>query len=178
MIFVLVVIHIYWYQSPIIATLSDCRHLKVNLKKKISICWLDYSKVLKKKKNLIFWFATGAPSAAISANFWKKYEMALIGYSEAWGKLIHEKTLNYKISWHRRQSYESLLSVIFSLFSCTNLLDREYRIAWFREDLAFSPSCDLAPPPTQPFNPIIQYSLPLDKHSMNPAVVEASYMPY
>jgi hypothetical protein len=26
--------------------------------------------------------------------------MALMGYSEAWGKLIHEKNLKSKISWH------------------------------------------------------------------------------
>ncbi len=26
--------------------------------------------------------------------------MALMGYSEAWGKMIHEKELKSKISWH------------------------------------------------------------------------------
>ncbi len=30
----------------------------------------------------------------------KKFEMALMVYSEAWGKLIHEKYLKSKISWH------------------------------------------------------------------------------
>jgi hypothetical protein len=30
----------------------------------------------------------------------KKFETALIGYSGAWGKLIHEKILKLKISWH------------------------------------------------------------------------------
>jgi hypothetical protein len=35
---------------------------------------------------------SGKPSAAnISANFRKKFETALMVYSGAWGKLIHEK---------------------------------------------------------------------------------------
>ncbi len=32
--------------------------------------------------------------------FSKKIEAALMGYSGAWGKLIHEKNLKSKISWH------------------------------------------------------------------------------
>jgi hypothetical protein len=32
--------------------------------------------------------------------FSKKFEMALMGYSGALGKLIHEKNLKSKISWH------------------------------------------------------------------------------
>ncbi len=59
----------------------------------------------------IFWrffpFAAGvndtgdAPWAAnISANFRKKFEKALMGWSGAWGKLIHVVKLKSKISWH------------------------------------------------------------------------------
>jgi hypothetical protein len=32
--------------------------------------------------------------------FSQKFEMALLGYSGVWGKLIHEKNLKWKISWH------------------------------------------------------------------------------
>ncbi len=43
----------------------------------------------------------GAPWAAnISPNFQKKIEKALILYSGAWGKLIHEQNLKSKISSH------------------------------------------------------------------------------
>ncbi len=54
-----------------------------------------------------FSFATGVnetggqPWAAnIYANFRKKFETVLIGYSGAGGKLIHEKNQEQKISWH------------------------------------------------------------------------------
>ncbi len=40
---------------------------------------------------------SGAPwPANISTNFRKIFETALIGYSKAWGKLIHEKTQSRK----------------------------------------------------------------------------------
>jgi hypothetical protein len=43
----------------------------------------------------------GQPWAAnISANFRQKFETALMVYSGAWGKLIHEKNQKQKISWH------------------------------------------------------------------------------
>jgi hypothetical protein len=32
--------------------------------------------------------------------FERKNETTLIGYSGAWGKLIHEKNLKWEISWH------------------------------------------------------------------------------
>jgi hypothetical protein len=32
--------------------------------------------------------------------FLNKFETALMGYSGAWGELIHEKNLKSKISWH------------------------------------------------------------------------------
>ncbi len=43
---------------------------------------------------------TGGQSLAanISANFRKKFETALMVYSRAWGKLIHEKNQKQKIS--------------------------------------------------------------------------------
>ncbi len=43
----------------------------------------------------------GAPWAAnVYANF-RKFETALMVYSGAWEKLIHEKKQKSKISWHR-----------------------------------------------------------------------------
>jgi hypothetical protein len=36
----------------------------------------------------------------VSSNFLKKFKTALMGYQGAWGKLIHEKNLKSKISWH------------------------------------------------------------------------------
>ncbi len=43
----------------------------------------------------------GVPRVAnISPNFQKKLETALLVYSGAWGKLIHEKNLKSKISSH------------------------------------------------------------------------------
>ncbi len=43
----------------------------------------------------------GAPWAVnISDNFQNKFETALMGYSGAWEKLIYEKNLESKISWH------------------------------------------------------------------------------
>jgi hypothetical protein len=32
--------------------------------------------------------------------FSKKFEMTLLLFSGAWGKVIHEKNLKQKISWH------------------------------------------------------------------------------
>ncbi len=39
-------------------------------------------------------------AAKISKNFRKKFEMAVVVYSGAWGKLLHEKYMKSKISWH------------------------------------------------------------------------------
>ncbi len=39
-------------------------------------------------------------AANISANFRKKFETALMVYSGAWGKMIHEKHQKLKILWH------------------------------------------------------------------------------
>jgi hypothetical protein len=87
-----------------------CIHLNVNLKKKIYlhvyVCLLYYPKVSKENIETFsdwrfFLFATGvndgAPWAAninfISVNFQKKIETSQLGYSGAWGKLIHERNL-------------------------------------------------------------------------------------
>ncbi len=44
--------------------------------------------------------------------FSNKFELALIGYSGAWGKMFHEKNMKLKISWH----------CLFKLpFACTKL---------------------------------------------------------
>ncbi len=49
-------------------------------------------------------FATSIKGCSLSREyfreFWKKFETALMGYSGAWGKLILEKNLMLKISWH------------------------------------------------------------------------------
>jgi hypothetical protein len=46
------------------------------------------------------WY-NGAPwFANISANFSKNIEITLTLFSGAWGKMIHEKNLKQKISWH------------------------------------------------------------------------------
>ncbi len=45
-----------------------------------------------------YWWCT--LSCEYVHEFSKKYETALMVYSGAWGKLIHEKNLKSKISWH------------------------------------------------------------------------------
>jgi hypothetical protein len=45
----------------------------------------------------------------IIANFReKKFETTLMEYSGAWGKLIHQKTLKLKISWHCPFKYSQM----------------------------------------------------------------------
>jgi hypothetical protein len=52
----------------------------------------------------------GAPWLAnIFANFRKKFETVLMGYSGAEGKLIHEKNQRQKISWHCPFKQQTLL---------------------------------------------------------------------
>jgi hypothetical protein len=53
-----------------------------------------------------FFYLPGEPTILVVhlelgfREFSKKFEMALLGYSGAWGKLIHEKNLKLKILWH------------------------------------------------------------------------------
>ncbi len=67
----------------------------------------------------------GAPWLAnISANFRKKFEMILMLFSGAWGKVIHEKNLKQKISWHcpfnMTKSCERALETISTYLESTN----------------------------------------------------------
>ncbi len=48
-------------------------------------------------------------------DFWKKFEMILMGYSGAGGKLIHKKTQKQKISWHCPFKWKILLDFRISL---------------------------------------------------------------
>ncbi len=97
------------YQWQITRKISDCSQLKVNFQKNI---YLYVNSTTQRCPNKIFKlfliedffpFAThvndtgGAPGVA---NISKKYQTALMGYPGAWGKLIHEKNLKSKISWH------------------------------------------------------------------------------
>jgi hypothetical protein len=43
---------------------------------------------------------TGSKFPAVLREFSKKFETALMVYSGAWGKLIHEKNQKSKILWH------------------------------------------------------------------------------
>jgi hypothetical protein len=77
-------------------TISDCLHLKVNLKKNtyLSLFVTLLPKIFKTfPTEEFFLFITGVNTTGA-------FKMALIGYSEAWGKLVHEKYLLSKISWH------------------------------------------------------------------------------
>ncbi len=99
----------HWWQ--IMGTISDCWHLKVNMKeKKVIYVNSTSQRCPKNNENFSDWrffpFATGvnhtvgAPWAEnISANFLNKFETALMVYFGARGKLIHEKNLKSKISW-------------------------------------------------------------------------------
>jgi hypothetical protein len=64
--------------------------------------------------------------ADISDNFIKKFKMTLMLFLGAWGKMIHEKNLKQKMSWHcpfkfcvikGERTQEKLFFVFFSL-SC------------------------------------------------------------
>ncbi len=93
-------------------TISGCRHLKVNLMAKIDI-YVNLlpkgaqTKLFKFFCSKIFsichrcrWHRWCTLSHEYLREFSKKFEMAVIVYSDAWGKLIHEKNQQSKISWH------------------------------------------------------------------------------
>ncbi len=46
------------------------------------------------------WYRRSTLSCKYLREFLKKFETALLVYSRAWGKLIHEKNQMQKISWH------------------------------------------------------------------------------
>jgi hypothetical protein len=124
-----------WHRWRIMGIISDCWHLKVNLKQK---CELYYHKVSKQnKKDFAGWrFFTYAPvsmtpvvqfSCEYLRKFLKTFETALMVYSGAWGKLIHEKNLtSKKISWHC--PFNVVKSVHHDLGSGLNPASGVYRI--------------------------------------------------
>ncbi len=46
------------------------------------------------------WYRCGTLTCEYLREFSKKFEMALVLFSGAWGRMIHAKNLNQKISWH------------------------------------------------------------------------------
>ncbi len=92
-------------QWQIMGTISDCLHLKVNLKIKVFIYMLTVPTGVQSKYLKLFWLEIfsichqcqrhrwySTPWVAnISTNFRKKFETALMGYSGPWGNLVHEK---------------------------------------------------------------------------------------
>ncbi len=95
----------------IMETISDCRHFQVNLKAKIYIYMLILlPKGVQRKLFKFFWLKIFSIchchqcqwhqwctlSCEYLRKFSKKFETALIVYSGAWGKLIHEKTISRK----------------------------------------------------------------------------------
>jgi hypothetical protein len=92
-------------------TISGCRHLKLNLKAKF-IYLLTLPQRCPNKIIKIFLINDFVHLPPVSTTQWctlsfeylyeflKKFETALIVYSGAWEKLIHEKNQKSKISWH------------------------------------------------------------------------------
>jgi hypothetical protein len=84
-------------------TISGCRHLKVNLEAKFFIYVNSTTQRCPNKiiKNCLledfFAFATGVVDEYLR-EISKKFEIAVVVYSDAWGKLIHEKNQKSKIS--------------------------------------------------------------------------------
>ncbi len=52
----------------------------------------------------------------ISPRFFEKFEMAVMVYSDAWGKLIHEKNQKSKISWHCPFKFHNWLYKVHALW--------------------------------------------------------------
>jgi hypothetical protein len=92
----------------IMETISDCLHLKKNLKNKISKTQKCPNKIFKTFFLIEDFFRfPPVPTTPVVhlelrylRKFLKKFETALMVYSGALGKRIHEKTLRSKISWH------------------------------------------------------------------------------
>ncbi len=99
--------HRYCHRWQIMRTMPGCRHLKVNLKAKI----YTYDNICHRYQ----WHRWYTLSCEYLREFSKKFETALMVYSGAWGKLIHEKNQKSKISWHCRfQSNFSTRSLNFT----------------------------------------------------------------
>ncbi len=103
-----------WHRWQIMGTISGCWDLKVNLKAKM---YLPYKltllpkgvqtkivKTFKIEDFFIFHRCQQHQWCTLSCKylreFSKKFKAALLVYSGAWGKLIHEKNQKSKISWH------------------------------------------------------------------------------
>ncbi len=92
--------------------ISGWGYLKVNLKAKIYIYVNSTIQRCSNKIIKIFWLKIffichrcqrhrlSTLSCEYLRDFWKIFEMVLMGYSGAGGKLIHKKTKSKKISWH------------------------------------------------------------------------------
>jgi hypothetical protein len=90
-------------------TISGCRHLKVNLKAKI---YIDVNSTMGAQTKLLKFFCLKifsichrcrwhrwcTLSREYLREFSKNFEMAVKVYTDAWGKLIHEKNQKSKIS--------------------------------------------------------------------------------
>ncbi len=96
----------------IMGAISGCWDLKVNLKAKIYIYVNSTTQRCSNKIIKIFEDFSHLPPVPKTPmvhlelrceylrEFSKKFETALMIYSGAWGKLIHEKNQKSKISWH------------------------------------------------------------------------------
>ncbi len=87
------------HRWQIMGTISDCLHLKENLNLYVnSTIQRCPNKIFKLFWLKIFPFATGVNNTGGAPWASKKIELALIRYSGAGRKLIHEKNLKSKIS--------------------------------------------------------------------------------
>ncbi len=96
-----------WYRWPILGAISDCWHLKVNLKEKLDLCVNSTTQRCKKIIKDCFHLPPVSKTQLVHLElrisqriFEEKFEMAFMVYSGTWGKLIHEKNLKLEISWH------------------------------------------------------------------------------
>ncbi len=86
------------FQWQIMETISDCLHFKVFLYVNSTTQRCPF-KTFRKFFSICHpcqwhWWCT------LGENISKKCQTAIMGYSGAWGKPIHEKNLKSKISWH------------------------------------------------------------------------------
>jgi hypothetical protein len=120
---------------------------------------LCYPKVsIQNNENFSDWsffcsFATGANDTGrapwaviISANFQKKFKTAIMRYSGALGKLIHEINLKPNISWHCPLKATQAWDISFTIFGLdlictmsiawnTRLILYKFRSGWFIQSL-------------------------------------------
>ena len=107
-------------------TISGCRHLKVNLKAKIYIYVNSTTQRCPNKFFCLKIFSICTLSREYLREFSKTFEMAVMVYSHAWGKLIHEKKQKSKISWH------CPFKRIWIRFTCVLLFHYKISLLFFR----------------------------------------------